>query len=432
MVLIGAAFTSCKEENTDNRIKVRIAGATDAENKSQKLYVDSVSAKIYWTVNSHIKLVSQNYHPSRLRYVGKSGQIANFELMEGELQPINYMGFYPENIEMNTDRTLIYNAPSVFTINPSNLSAYISDYLLMYAKTPYNHANPNDTLLFYPGMTILELPLRVDSGNLLIQSITLSANGVNPGKGAFVTKARLPNVFNGETELVALTFSNSLTYQFSGNGLSIGTTPITIKLLVWSADTAPGLSSYTVNINNGYFNKSLSRSATFANNTYYNLPAFIPPTPQIGDFYQGGIVCSTYIENGQTHGYVCATQDLNGKFAWSLTDDYIQTDTAVGSGWNNTLHIVQNQGNGNYAAYACHTLQLNGYDDWLLPSANELLMMYTYLYANGLSNFNTNDEYWTSTEHALKKAVSFSFKKGYSSNTSNKTKSYYVRPMRTF
>ncbi|MDD3691760.1 MAG: hypothetical protein PHO77_06775, partial [Bacteroidales bacterium] len=67
MVLIGVAVTSCKEENTDNRIKVRIADATDAENKSQKLYVDSVSAKIYWTVNSRIKLVSQNYHPSRLR-----------------------------------------------------------------------------------------------------------------------------------------------------------------------------------------------------------------------------------------------------------------------------------------------------------------------------------------------------------------------------
>ncbi|NLO42447.1 MAG: hypothetical protein GX109_05380, partial [Bacteroidales bacterium] len=43
IVLIGVAVTSCKEENTDNRIKVRIAGATDAENKSQKLYVDSVS-----------------------------------------------------------------------------------------------------------------------------------------------------------------------------------------------------------------------------------------------------------------------------------------------------------------------------------------------------------------------------------------------------
>lgn len=439
MVLIGAAFTSCKEENTDNRIKVRIADATDAENKSQKLYIDSVSAKIYWTVNSRIKLISQNYHPSRLRYVGKSGQIANFELMEGELEPINYMGFYPENIEMNTDRTLIYNAPSVFTINPSNPSAYISDYFLLYAKASFNHANPNDTLLFYPGMTILELPLRVDSGNLLIQSITLSANGVNPGKGAFVTKARLPNVFNGETDPVALNVCNSLIYQFSGNGLSIGTTPITIKLLVWSADTAPGLSSYTININNDYFSKNLSRTATFANNTYYNLPAFIPPTPQIGDFYQGGIVCSTYIENGQTHGYVCAPQDLTVKLPWSLTETNISTLATVGSGTNNTVQIINNQGPGYYAAYVCDTLSINGYTDWFLPSRDELNMIYQNLFIPRLLDFHSqsNDLYWTSTQNIQnpsKQAMAFKYNTGHANFvvSTKKDQACYVRPMRTF
>ncbi len=72
------------------------------------------------------------------------------------------------------------------------------------------------------------------------------------------------------------------------------------------------------------------------------------------------------------------------------------TQTAIGTGKSNTQKIVATQGNGNYAAKLCDDLALNGYNDWYMPSKDELNLMYENLYLNGLGSF-ASICYWSSS-----------------------------------
>lgn len=432
------SVVSCKkEQDEENIVKVRIAYNDNKNDKNQKLYINSTSAEIYWTNNSSIKLVSINNNAATLRFMGNSGKTANFLLNNGNLGPDNYIAFYPTTASVVSPFNITYSIPSAYSIDPSDVNGYISENMLLYTKNAYSYGNANDTIVFRPAMTVLDIPLKSDSGSFIINTITLKAKGVSTN-GAFINSARLPNVFSNNTNFTNITYTNTITYNFTGSGLCVGTTPDTIRLLVWSADTVLGLSAYSIDINNGYHTKNITRTQAFSNSKYYKFPAINIPRPKTGDVYQGGIVCSTYVENGKTHGYVCAPNDLNGTYPWSplsvKNEIYITTNTIIGSGETNTSTIVSNYGNANYAANVCQNLSLNGFDDWFLPSQDEFIMIYNYLYTKGLANFKSgpNDLYWTSSEHALKKAVAYSFKKGMSNNNINKSTSNYVRPIRHF
>ena len=432
------SIVSCKkEQDEENIIKVRIAYDEDKHNKNQKLFINSGTAEIYWTNNSSIKLVGINNNAATFSFMGSSGNTANFALINGNMGPDNYIAFYPTTASVVSPFNITYSSPNAYAIDPSDVNGYISDNMLLYTKNVYSHGNANDTIVFHPAMTVLEIPLKSDSGSFIINTITLSAKGVSTN-GAFINSARLPNVFSNNTNFSNITYTNTIIYNFTGNGLSVGTTPDTIKLLVWSADTAIGLSAYSIDINNGYHTKNITRTQVFSNSKYYKFPAISIPQPQTGDVYQGGIVCSTYVANGVTHGYVCAANDLTVKYPWSpLSQNQeisITTNTIIGSGETNTATIVSSYGNANYAARVCDNLSLNGFNDWFLPSQDEFNMIYNYLYTNGLANFKSgpNDLYWTSSQHALKKAVAFSFKKGMSKNPINKNTNCYIRPIRHF
>lgn len=76
---------------------------------------------------------------------------------------------------------------------------------------------------------------------------------------------------------------------------------------------------------------------------------------------------------------------------------YVTTNArSVDDGQTNTELIVTSQGNGIYAAKLCDTLVAYGYDDWYLPSKNELNAIYQDKEAIG--GFSSAF-YWSSTEY---------------------------------
>ena len=86
---------------------------------------------------------------------------------------------------------------------------------------------------------------------------------------------------------------------------------------------------------------------------------------------------------------------------------------AIGMGEENTKLIARHYGRGHYAAWWANSLVFNGFDDWFLPSADELDLMYNRLYAvdSPLIGFAPT-YYWTSSEYNLHNAWTQLFRSG--------------------
>ena len=127
----------------------------------------------------------------------------------------------------------------------------------------------------------------------------------------------------------------------------------------------------------------------------------------IGDLANGGIVF--WIDpDDYTKGLVSALED-QAITQWGCYGEYIfnASDTLIGSGLSNTIEIINNCSEMNIAARVCNDLSLNGFDDWFLPSKDELNLMYENLHLIGLGGFENgegnccNGWYWSSSDGEL-------------------------------
>ncbi|MEI7981917.1 MAG: DUF1566 domain-containing protein [Bacteroidota bacterium] len=119
----------------------------------------------------------------------------------------------------------------------------------------------------------------------------------------------------------------------------------------------------------------------------------ITPGFYIGQSYGGGIVF--YIDGTLQHALVAATSD-QGAAQWGCYGTAIGgTSLAIGTGQANTTAIVNGCSEAGIAARICDNLVLNGYEDWFLPSREELNQL--YLQRNVVGGF-TKSLYWSSSE----------------------------------
>jgi len=159
----------------------------------------------------------------------------------------------------------------------------------------------------------------------------------------------------------------------------------------------------------------------------------------------GGIV---FYDKGRiTNGWrylEAAPQDLEGSYKWASsgkeTTALIHVQGAViGTGKRNTNDILEYDTNAP-AAKACVDYNLNGYNDWFLPSKDELNLMLTNLVALGCYFNTTGDDsswYWSSTDsnsednNGRKQVWSQNFGSTYQDRIW-KERNQLVRPVRAF
>jgi TolB-like protein len=167
-----------------------------------------------------------------------------------------------------------------------------------------------------------------------------------------------------------------------------------------------------------------------------------PPTPapriyKIGErgpadgwiFYDKG----TY-SNGWR--YLEAAPKDAGKATWGSIS--VDTKTRVGYGKNNTKEIISKlseTGQKNKAAQLCLLFSVNTYNDWFLPSKDELDLLYKNLKTKGLGELK-NDWYWSSSNHGPEDSYYQHFGTGEQTSswfvTSSNRRSCNVRPIRSF
>ena len=175
----------------------------------------------------------------------------------------------------------------------------------------------------------------------------------------------------------------------------------------------------------------------------------ILPTPQvvtkvapslykIGDTVLGGKIAYIlqqgdpgYDANLQ-HGLVAAISDQSTAIRW-YNGAYKKTGatgTAIWTVLANTTSIISSQGEtiSTYAAGLARAYKGGGYDDWFLPSKDELNKLYINKVIIG--GF-VNNNYWSSSEIDFEFAYKLNFTNG-DQNANNKVNVFYVRAIRAF
>jgi hypothetical protein len=197
----------------------------------------------------------------------------------------------------------------------------------------------------------------------------------------------------------------------------------------------------------------LGGSAAAPSATASASPAAVPaqtPAPAAPTVYRvgdtgpaGGLI---FYDKGNNSGgwrYLeAAPASTEGKdLQWSVSFfDTGAKGAEVGNGKLNTQNIMDASVQAAVLAAAaryCDRLQYGGYDDWYLPSKNELGLMYMNLKVDGLGGFGAG-WYWSSTEASTNGAWAQQFSDGSQSSGGSqyrdgyKAATYSVRACRQF
>ena len=139
----------------------------------------------------------------------------------------------------------------------------------------------------------------------------------------------------------------------------------------------------------------------------------------VGDLIRGGIVGYIFkpgdagYVSGETHGLIITAADIAVHTTWGCvsTAANFSTGSIIGTGWNNTINMINGCPETNSAARVCDALVLNGYSDWYLPSLQELNVIYLNR-ALLNANFSHSGYYWCSTHCGGNTAYGFGIDNG--------------------
>jgi hypothetical protein len=161
----------------------------------------------------------------------------------------------------------------------------------------------------------------------------------------------------------------------------------------------------------------------------------------LGEYYGGGIIFHLWKdENKVEHGLIVSLKDIS-KFIWSNIDN-TEIGNSSRSSWDgisNSNAIINQKGHRKSASKLCLDYITNEFDDWYLPSIDELSLLFHSRFEVNKSiskikeavELSIEDSYWSSTESKKSLAWNFMFNTGHAYDNS-KSNIYLVRAIRSF
>lgn len=140
-----------------------------------------------------------------------------------------------------------------------------------------------------------------------------------------------------------------------------------------------------------------------------------------------------YVTDDGIHGLEAAPKDQgDGRWGCSATTVAGADGTEVGTGAQNTADLLAMHCDiPTEAANLTDNYSLIGFNDWFLPSKDELNLMYTNIHLNGLGSFSSV-RYWSSTEAFLYGAWAQDFSDGVQRGGLDKSNNLRVRAVQAF
>ena len=159
----------------------------------------------------------------------------------------------------------------------------------------------------------------------------------------------------------------------------------------------------------------------------------------IGDYHEGGVIF--YLDETGEHGLISSIVDQGFNIEWGCPDalDFGANGLEIGTGAQNTIDILDRCDTINIAADLCDTYENGGFDDWFLPSKDELEALYQQrviveeiaLEQEGGGIFY-DSQYWSSSHESGNTVWTQSFTTSGNTGIFFKDTEHYVRAIRAF
>jgi len=200
-------------------------------------------------------------------------------------------------------------------------------------------------------------------------------------------QASIPSISTSAASLVKIT-----TATVGGIVNSNGGATITEKGICYNTSSNPTIANNKIVDPSGNANSNITADLSKLNGstTYYARAyatnsigtaygseiTFTTGNPiAIGELYGGGMIF--YIDATGKHGLIVAASDQSTNAIWGCegTDIPGTSEQGIGFGLSNTQAIVNGCKSNATAAAICYNLVLNGFDDWYLPTVEEIKAM---------------------------------------------------------